>query len=984
MKMTATYNGKLPNPSIDPSNLKITEDNTPVTNFQLTDCDESGQAAIVFCVDVSTSILSSAGDTWTISQAYFNSFAKFIGYIPAASRYALATFTDQVSYYPGPNHPGGFYSGQNAADSTDFIFNLKDQSFKGFTDVDNAVNVSAGLLQYQPFKQKAIVLVTDDAIIDSPFFDSLLNTLGITLYVMEIGYDGAPVNQLVTHPTGGVYLHAPDTSQHVSTMQLLAELVFGDHCVIRYPSTNPCPWVKTHDISLTLNYKGLSDNTLEQYILGRNIFDTDPPTFTDISPSYTTRIVKVAENYPCTRGIRSFSDSALKNFTILSQIRNYPNLCSDNLTPIDTMQPASAVYIAIDSGFNTGREIVKYSPKPDTLAPEIAGGQSPGGIYNMVLTEVRGWDMGLKNVYMQPGAQNLVLDSFIIISRRVGEAWMHKPDPTAATSGCLDVVDSAGNIATYCVRSDSLTGDTLPPVITQNPIVSPRVRITGSVTEEQFKDVGIKNITILPAVNAGASTITFQSTRHATFSLPVIDSLQPIRAPITASDSVGNSSYDTLRYDPEPDLTAPVCSIESPDGKTRIFHSTELAPWDRGIASVKIIGTPTNLNVGPVVYNTPYQVSQTFTIIDQFVPAYAVIIATDSVGQFCETTIEIDSVPRPLIPFSATNLIDFGTVYAPTSQSKTFQITNPNPSPVIVTKIAQKGDVPIFSSDLSNPYIFQPNETKIFTVFFNAPLLGSWRSDWTISNDTMNLAAFEAIGHTIGQVNIGLDTVNVLNTQTQGKLTISISAIPAPINLDTLSFTIVYDSDMLNLLPSTGSINNYSINSTPISNSKVNYQLLRQDRSLPTTLAFPLSSFDIPFTCNVAKHDTAILMLQDIFIGQQSTASYSPGMITVGSQCGDQTLRNFLNGRLPLVATAVVPNPANKLVTITILSQGKHDCEISLVNPLGEITIRKNISLEQGEQSKTLDLSTVPAGNYQVILTNQNVIISVQNLSVVR
>jgi hypothetical protein len=969
LKMTATYNGTLPQPGIAPNNLVVTEDKGPVGNLQLTDCDESGQAAIVFCADVSTSILSSAGDTWNIYPSYFNAYAKFITGIPSASKYALVCFTNAPLYFPGAGN--GFYAGQNSADSSAFINNLRNQPFKGFTDVDSAIHFSSGLLQYQPFKQKAIVLVTDDAIINTPYYDSLLNVLGITLYVMEIGYDGAPINSLLTHSTGGIYVHATDTAQYSPTMQQVEELVFGEHCMIHYLSVNPCPWEKMHDISLTLNYKALSSNIIEQYVLGRTIFDHAPPVLSIDTPVYITRIVKATKNFPCTMGIRDFSDSSYTNFSLLSIFRSFPNLVYDSLIVIDSMQPAKAVYFAEDSAYHSGREVVLYNPKPDTLAPEITPTQAFGGKYQLLITETRPWDMGIKTMQLQAGAQNVVLDSFTIISRRVGEAWLHRVDPSAASSACFAAIDSAGNAGTYCIRSDSLTGDTLPPVIIQDPIVSPRLQITGVVTEEQPKDIGIKTITIRPAANAGAPSVTFLSQHRATFRVPILDSLQPVREPISASDSVGNAAQDTLRYDPEPDMNPPSCSVESPDAMTRIFHATELSPWDRGIAKVIIVGSATNLNVGPVIYTSVYQAQQKFTVIDPFSPANAVIQAFDSAGHDCETTISIASIAKPLIPFTATNLVDFGTVYAPAALTKTLQITNPNESPVVVTKINQTGDVSVFGSDMTNPFVFQSKETKTFTITYTPTLLGNWRSDWTISNDTMKLVSFAAIGSSIGAVQITLDTVNVANTQQAGSFTVAISAVPAPINLDTISFILDYDADMVQLQNPVNHIGNYTIASpAALPYGKMQYQLTRIDKSLNSTLSFGTSTFDVPFSCSVAKHDTSLLLLENIFIGQRSTASYSPGMITVGSQCGDQTLRSYLNGVSPFIIKSVVPNPANGMVSISIISQEKNESVLAIVNNLGETTMREHIFCESGESQHSLDLSRLASGSYQLILSS--------------
>ena len=975
--MTAIYNGLIPQPGIVANNLTVTEDNNPVSNLEVTGCDESGEAAIVFCVDISSSILRSAGDSWNIYPSYFNAFAKFISAIPKGSRYSLVLFTDTsfqevMYYYPGPARPNGFYTGQNPIDSADFENNVRNQSFTfGFADVDSAIHLSANLLQYQPYQEKAIVLVSDDAIYNTPFYDSLLNAMGITLYVMELGTDDGPPNKLVTHPTGGIYAPAPDSAQWSPTMQEIEEYVFGEHCMIRYLSTEPCPWEKLHNISLTLNYKSLSNNLLEQYSLGRNIFDHTPPIFAIDTPVYITRLVQASKNYPCTIGIRDFQDSSSYNFSLLAQYRNFPNLVYDSLIVIDSMQPAKAVYHAEDSSYDHDRQEVLYHPKPDTLPPLITASQSTGGMYQMLVTENRPWDMGLKTMLMEPGAQNVVLDSFNIVSRRVGVAWLHKVNLSAATSACFDAVDSAGNIAMYCIRGDSLTGDTIPPVIVQDPIASPRLQITGRVTEENFKDIGIKSIAIFPAVNAKPASITYLSAHRATFSVPIIDSLQPVRDPIFAVDSVGNFAWDTLRYDPEPDVTAPVCSVESPDGKTRIFHVTELAPWDRGIASVMQIGNAVNLTVGPVIYTSVYQAQQQFTIIDPFSPGSAVIKATDSAGHDCETTIYIDSIIRPLVPFTPeATLVDFGTVYAPSTQTKTFQITNPNGSPVLVTKLSQTGDAGVFSSDMAKNMILGAKETKTFAITFNPILLGNWRSDWVIANDTMQLATVEAIGNSIGSVQITIDTANAAYTQLTSKFTVAISAQPDPINLDTISFTLDYDADMVELQAPVNNISNYSLIPNPVSYGKMQYQLLRKDKNLTMNLSFGSSTFDVPFYCNVSRHDTSLLQLENIFIGQQSTASYSPGMITVGNQCGDQTLRSYLNGVLPLQIKSVVPNPANGFITVHIESHGKSESVLAIINNLGEITLRQNITIDGGESSHTLDLSKLPSGSYQLILTS--------------
>ncbi|MEP7234805.1 MAG: VWA domain-containing protein [Ignavibacteriota bacterium] len=988
LKMTATYNGSLPQPGITPSDLRIKEDNTPVTNFQLQDCDESGQAAIVFCVDVSTSVNASAGDTWYPYRAYFQAFDNFISTIPAASRFALVAFTDVALYYPGIGYPGGFYSGKSKADSAAFENALYAQPFIGYTDIGNAMDVSVNLLKNQPYQQKAIVLVTDDGLLNVPYYDSLINALGMTLYVLEIGKGSPVINSLVSHGTGGVFLTATDSAQFSPQMLQLSEYVFGEHCVIRYPSTNPCPWLKMHDISLSLDYKGLSRSVTEQYVLGRNRFDVDPPLITEIVPRYTSRNVVGTENFPCTRGIKNFSDSLLQNFIKLSQVRKFPNLVSDSLIVGDTLQPARAVYVASDSANNHAIKEIFYVPKPDTLPPLIAVSQSFSGKYQMFLTEDRPWDRGLKSVSLQAGAINFVLDSFRISSRRFATAWLHSPLPTAQAFGCLESSDSVGNIANFCITRDSAAGDTMSPVITQYPTAVPRLALTGLVTEEQYKDIGIKNIIIFPDPNIGPAKFTFLTNRRALFSVPILDSLQPIATPISAADSVGNAMVDTLRYTPLPDNSAPVCWVNLPDDKSAIFMATEVSPWDRGIASVQVLGSAKNLTIGPVTFTDRFHAYQQFDVIDPFFAASAVVQVTDSVGNHCENTISIDPLLKPLIQFPATTLLDFGTVYAPADLTQQVQILNPNESPVIVTKVIQSGDL-VFSSDLKAPIIFQPSEKKTFNVRFQPTLLGDWKGTFVLANDTMSLTSVTAVGRSIGEIKITIDTVRLARTQIPGNFNIAISATPAPINLDSISFTLSYDADMVDIqlqnitdCSTSGSpLCNYGMNISPVAFGKLKFDLFRNNSAL-NTLEFSTSNFAVPFTCFVAQHDSTILSLEDIFASQYSTASYSPGLVSVGSICGDETLRAQLNNNLNAWLESITPNPAGATVSVNIWAKDKGTGYISIVDKLGQTKTRHAVSFAKGLNSESINISALPSGSYQLIFSSQGIPFSSQILQI--
>ena len=71
----------------------------------------------------------------------------------------------------------------------------------------------------------------------------------------------------------------------------------------------------------------------------------------------------------------------------------------------------------------------------------------------------------------------------------------------------------------------------------------------------------IKNIILFAQPNTGTPKINYLTSYRALFLVPILDSLQPVRVFISASDSAGNAISDTLRYDPLPDIIAPVCSV---------------------------------------------------------------------------------------------------------------------------------------------------------------------------------------------------------------------------------------------------------------------------------------------------------------------------------------------------------------------------------------------------------------------------------------
>ncbi|HET9135235.1 MAG TPA: vWA domain-containing protein, partial [Candidatus Kapabacteria bacterium] len=611
VKFTASYNGFAPVPTLNGSQFVVKEDNVTVP-AEVVSCDGVPQSAVVFCSDASTSMISSVGNTSEVYDVFYRCFGSCIELLPSGSRYSLITFYDHnIEDHPGLGHVNGFYDAGSKTDSADFVDVLKHLPYFGGTYVDEALDKAIELLRYQPFASRAIVLVTDDAAYDLWHFDSLMKALNITLYVMEVGSDTAPHDIDLAYRTGGAYFQATDSTSYEPVMSQIGELIGSEHCFLRYVSPNKCPWYASHSINMSLTHQGLTRLASGNYTLFRNYLDSTGPLISETAPFDISRLVTASEFFPCERGLYFATDSIRENISLRTRKRTFNHFfpkingvfvdsdyfsMQDSLVAIDTMQPGRAVYTALDSAGNESIYEVLYKPKPDTFVPLLNQAFSSGGKYTIASTEARAWDIGLSTIRLASGAVNLVLDSVRIFNRRTGNAYVRILDLAQPAHGCIEAVDSVGNVGSFCIDKTigPVPSDLLPPVIKQDPILFPKPVIAGRVTELQPKDKGIKIVTIEPAGNIFTPSLTYNSSSLASFSVGIVDTLQPVRAWISATDSAGNTSLDTLRYDPLPDNNSPVCMVDAPNSTTRIFHASELAPWDRGIESVTIVGTPTN------------------------------------------------------------------------------------------------------------------------------------------------------------------------------------------------------------------------------------------------------------------------------------------------------------------------------------------------------------------------------------------------------
>lgn len=980
--VTVAENGSIPSPALTPSNFTVTDGGQAVST-QLVDCDDSRKVAVVVAIDHSGSMVASAGDGFNqIWPSFRDSFEDLFANLKPQSKYAVLPFTFTADVlYPQPPAPP-FYDALDAGHLASAMSVVNGLIFSGSTNVDNAIFKAAAALEYQPFETKAIVLVTDDFIHYPDSVLEHLQKLGIMLCVFQAGSDFTKYSFDIANATGGIYFQVADTSTYDEIMLEMAEHLSAEHCILQYTSPHPCPWYKSHPVSLTLARGTQTRNLLRSYTLGYNVNDTTPPPITEIAPTYITRRISATGDFPCERGLKEFRDSVRQNIGVFQRTRSFPSLASDSLRVQDSMQSAHAIYVALDSGNNRSTIEIFYTPQPDTLDPQIVLTSSTGGNYRASITETRAWDRGLFSAAMAPGAVNLVFDSVKWYSKSTGQIWFHQPDPLAVSTGCIEVQDSVGNVAHYCIDRGGPASDTLPPIIVKNPQLQPRTVVTAAITELRLNDRGIKQIATAGLANFANQQIVWTNGRQATLTLTIVDSLTAARAYISASDSADNLAEDSLRYDPLPDVIPPICVVETVDVATRKFRTTDRAAWDRGILDVTIVGTATNLAASAVVFIDRFEAEQTFTLIDKTLPGSVVLRSRDSVGHDCLTTIDIgpsETPPTPLLPLETASSLDFGKVFAPGDETLLLSIRNPNDKSVVITQLLLTGDPEVTVPNTTTPFFFAPLETKLLDIRYQPTLLNMHAARLVLANDTMTLSQTEITGQGIGRVRLNLDSITVSAPEVPGVLHLSIDATPNPINLDVIRFTLVYNRDVAVLdpqLPDCGGGNplcDYAVTYTGDPESgRIEVELMRTDRSRNQALVSATAKIDIPFITFLAKDTGTTVSVENAFASQESVIASDTGFIDVGSDlCGTELLRAYLQSN-SISITGISPNPAAESVSITGYSAIEAEGTLAIYDATGNCIKTIVTSLAKGTNAIALTTSDMSSGYYVITLTTAN------------
>ncbi|HZK75282.1 MAG TPA: VWA domain-containing protein [Candidatus Kapabacteria bacterium] len=975
--VNVTQNGA-PAALISGTNFSVSEDGSPANVVGLTGCGGTSSAAIALILDTSASMQASLGSGSIKNRSYAafdDAVSKFIASIPGPSLLALVPFADSSTYWY-PERINSFYTSNNSSDTTALMQHVGALQYIGAgTDVVSGIVEGARALQKSSLPRQVMILVTDDAVTNADSVQQFLNGLGIRLFILDVSRDSTQMDYAdhdLAIGTGGGYYQAYDTTFYASMLLAMSQLIFAEHCTLEYRSSLPCPAWNVHHVTVTLNYQGTITSAKISYSMDRVPHDSISPRIVLDTPSFISRMLTAIELFPCESGMQSLLDSSSSNFIVVPRVRTADSM-SDSLIVTDSLYSADAWILAIDSAGNISRKHILYQPKPDTHPPQFDVPIRTGALYSVDIREMLPWDRGIDTIYLASGAVNLSLDSMRLTNKNFARAFLHIMNSRDSATGCLIAWDSAGNRDTACIEWDGERADTLPPIIVQLPTAEPRFALTGTVTEERLHDRGIQRVVVTPLVNTSGAQIIYDSAQQARVSLILDDSLYAASALIEAWDSAGNSALDTFEYMPLADTHAPLCTY-TPIGKSDfVFYATDTQAWDRGVAFMLLLGATTNATAAPARFLDGHRSTLTVNVTDRTLPATILVQVTDSAGY--QTTVTVNFAGIPLVPLGD-SVIDFGTVMAPASVTRTIMLTNQNDIPVTFDLGALQGDDSVFQIITPSPVLFPAFGTETISFAFQPSLIGSYKATSTIIHG-VGVGSVTLLGRSIGTLSLALDTASVQAGDT-GSLHLSIESTPKPTNLDTIGFTLTYDPDMVSFadIPScpSGALDTGLCIYDAYWNGGVagNRQaiLVRNNPDAGATLSFGHASLTLPFQTFVSAHDTTIVHITPLNIASARVISAQDGLVIARNNCGDPTLRSMMTGgKVGFKVLSVNPDPANTLVELNIQSDEEMDANVAFVSLDGTMVKRMSIHLVKGVQ--TLPLSNLPNGSgvFEVVMS---------------
>lgn len=154
--------------------------------------------------------------------------------------------------------------------------------------------------------------------------------------------------------------------------------------------------------------------------------------------------------------------------------------------------------------------------------------------------------------------------------------------------------------------------------------------------------VGFKSAALVSSTNMTVQIAPVSAQSPVTFTTAVIDSMKDGQAVVSVTDTVGNTSFDTVMYCTIRDIAAPVItkSVFTSKDTAITYTISDNRPWDRLLDSIKVTGINFTLNPKPVRTVIKGLPSFTFTAqqVDTLSQTVVCISAFDGAGNVVTST----------------------------------------------------------------------------------------------------------------------------------------------------------------------------------------------------------------------------------------------------------------------------------------------------------------------------------------------------------
>lgn len=188
------------------------------------------------------------------------------------------------------------------------------------------------------------------------------------------------------------------------------------------------------------------------------------------------------------------------------------------------------------------------------------------------------------------------------------------------------------------------------------------------------------------------------------------------------------------------------------------------------------------------------------------------------------------------------------------------------------------------------------------------------------------------------------------------------------LKLDSLSFTLRFEGDVLSFKDAIAS-SGWRVVNAQESPGRVFVKLVREsgsDRGVPVAT--------VNFQANIAREKESDVYIDSVFYnaGEFTNCEVLASEklhITINDECGDSTLREFINSKPILEIVSITPNPTRGDVTVDFNTLVGGDVNFELYDNTARRLKQEKVPVTAGITSKAIDLSQFSSGTYFVQLT---------------